>query len=314
MLDILITDGMEKTSLEELKRMNFTIVEKHYDKDALLKEIGKFHILVVRSATKVDKEIIDMASAGGKLKLIIRGGVGLDNIDVGYAKKKGIDVRNTPNASDTAVAELVIGHILNMARFLHNSNISMRKGQWNKKIYQGIEIEGKTLGIIGFGRIGRKLAKKANALGMKIRFYDIICPLINNQDYIHCDLDDLLASSDFISLHVPHNRGEKAVIGREEIQKMKDGAYLINCSRGGVVDEEALLEALNSNKLQGAAMDVFVNEPRPNKELINHDRVSVSPHIGASTREAQWKIGQEIKEIILDFLGRSGLNDQAKTI
>ena len=314
MLKILITDGMEKTSLEELKKMNFHVVEQHYNKEDLMKEIKKFHVLVVRSATKVTRDIIDEATKTNNLKLIVRGGVGLDNIDVEHARLKGITVRNTPNASNTSVAELVIGHILNMARFLHNSNITMRQGEWNKKKYQGVEIEGKTLGIIGFGRIGREVAKKANALGMKIKFYDVVGPIMNNQEYRYCDLDQLLSTSDFISLHVPYNKGERALIGKEEIQKMKDGAYLINCARGGVVDEEALIAALDSGKLAGAAMDVFMEEPTPNNILCNHDKVSVTPHIGASTKEAQRKIGEEINNIILEFWKGRGLNDRIETV
>lgn len=314
MLDILITDGMESTSLRELKNLNFNIVERHLTKEDLIKEIKDYHILVVRSATKVTREVIDGALETGKLKLIIRAGVGLDNIDVAYAKDQGIIVENTPNGSNTAVAELVIGHILNLARFIHQANISLKKGQWNKKMYQGMEIEGKTLGIVGFGRIGRELAKKARALGMKIKYYDIMYQLVDDGDYEYCDFHELLKTSDFISLHVPYKKGEKAVIGKEEINKMKDGAYLINCARGGVVDEEALLEALNSNKLAGAAIDVFLNEPNPNLDLCKHEKVSVTPHIGASTKEAQEKIGQEVKEIIIDFWKRSRLNDQVKTI
>lgn len=314
MLKILIADGMEETSLEKLKDMNFHVVNQHYDKVDLMDEIEKFNVLVVRSATKVTRDIIDRAVKANNLKLIIRAGVGLDNIDVEYARSKGIIVKNTPNASNISVAELVIGHIFNMARFLHNSNISMRKGEWNKKRYQGIEIDGKTLGIIGFGRIGRELAKKANALGMKINFYDVMGPVMNNEEYRYCDLEQLLSTSDFISLHVPYNKGEKALIGKEEIKKMKDGAYLINCARGGVIDEDALLDGLDSGKLAGAAMDVFMEEPNPNKLLCNHDKVSVTPHIGASTKEAQRKIGEEINDIILKFWKGRGLNDCIKTI
>lgn len=302
MLNILITDGMEKTNLEKLQSMNLHIVNQHYAKDELLAEIKKYNIIIVRSATKIDKDVIDATLADKNLKLIIRAGVGLDNIDVAYANKNGITVKNTPNASSTAVAELVLGHIFNMARFLHHSNITMRKGQWNKNQYQGIEISGKSLGIIGFGRIGKELAKKASALGMKINFYDLLDPNKYNAEYIYCNFDQLLATSDFISIHIPYNNKDKALIGKEEIIKMKDGAYLINCARGGVVDEEALLEALDAGKLAGAAIDVYTNEPKPNAKLCNHDKVSVTPHIGASTKEAQRKIGEEIQYIIEEFI------------
>lgn len=314
MLKILIADGIEKASLEELRNMNFYVVNEHYGEDDLIDEIRKFHIVVVRSATKITRKVIDEAVKTNNLKLIIRGGVGLDNIDVEYAQSKGIVVKNTPNASTTSVAELVLGHIFNMARFLHNSNISMRKGEWNKKKYQGIEIEGKSLGIVGFGRIGRELAKKANALGMKINFYDPLGPIIVKEEYRYCTMEELLSTSDFISLHVPHNKGDKAVIGKEEIEKMKDGVYLINCARGGVIDEEELIGGLESGKVGGAAMDVFMDEPAPNKILCNHDRVSITPHIGASTKEAQRKIGKEINDIIQNFWKECKLNDYIESV
>lgn len=314
MLKILIADGMEENSLNELKNMNFNVVNKHYDKEDLIDEIKEFNVIVVRSATKITRDLIDEAVKTNNLKLIIRGGVGLDNIDVEYAISKGITVRNTPNASNISVAELVIGHIFNMARFLHNSNISMRNGEWNKKKYQGIEIDGKTLGIIGFGRIGKELAKKATALGMRIKFYDVMGPVINNEVCRYCDLEELLATSDFISLHVPHIKDTKALIGKEEIEKMKDGVYLINCARGGVIDEEALIEGLDSGKIGGAAMDVFVDEPTPNRVLCNHEKVSVTPHIGASTKEAQRKIGEEINDTILEFWKGREFNDCIETV
>lgn len=313
MLRILITDGMEKTAVEKLKKMGFEIVEKHYEAEELMKEIKEFDILVVRSATKVRKPIIDAACETGKLKLIIRGGVGLDNIDADYAKARGIMVKNTPNASSASVAELVIGHMLNLARYIHNSNITMRQGQWNKKAYEGIEICGKTLGIIGFGRIGRETAKRAKALGMNVIYTDIAGELKEFHEYKYMTMDDLLAQSDFVTLHVPYSGG-KAVIGKEEIAKMKDGAYLINCARGGVVDEEALLEALDADKLAGAAVDVYVEEPAKNCPLCNHEKVSCTPHIGASTMEAQERIGQEIIEIIIDFCEGGELNGCAESL
>ncbi len=314
MLRILIADGMEEVAVKKLKDMNFDVVEKHYEKEELINQVKNFDVLVVRSATKVTRDIIDAAAETNKLKLIIRGGVGLDNIDVEYAKVRGISVRNTPNASSTSVAELVLGHIFSMARYLHNANITMRKGQWNKKIYKGIEIEGKTLGIIGFGRIGRETARKAKALGMNIVFYDIVGPKMEFREYKYCNLDQLLAISDFVSIHVPYDKGERAIIGKEEIKKMKDGAYLINCARGGVVDEDALLEALDSGKLAGAAVDVFVKEPAGNNPLCDHDKVSLTPHIGASTKEAQRRIGEEIVEIILNFFEGSELNSYVESI
>ncbi len=311
---ILIADGIEKTALEKLKEMKFEITEKHFEEIELIKEIKNFDILVVRSATKVNKAVIDAAAETKRLKLIIRGGVGVDNIDTDYAKVKGITVRNTPNASSASVAELVIGHIFTMARFIHCANVSMRKGEWNKSLYKGIEISGKTLGLIGFGRIGRETAKKAKALGMKIKFYDIAGPIMGNKCYKYYAMDEILTTSDFISLHVPFNSGEKAVIGKEEIDKMKHGAYLINCARGGVIDEEALIEALDTGKLAGAAMDVFEREPAINPILCDHECVSLTPHIGASTMEAQERIGEEIVDIIYDFTRGGELNGIAESI
>lgn len=300
MLRILISDGMEKEAVSRLKEMNLDVVEKHYEKEELLEEIKNYDVLIVRSNTKVKKDVIDAACVTGKLKLIIRGGVGLDNIDVAYAMENGIEVKNTPNASSISVAELAIGHMFNLARFIHNSNVTMRQGQWNKKAYEGIEILNKTLGVIGFGRIGKETADKANALGMKV-VYTNRRGEIEGSKYTYLPMDELLRTSDFISIHIPHS-GDKAVIGKREIEIMKDGAYIINCARGGVVDEDALLEALNNNKLAGAAIDVFAEEPTKNNSLLNHDKVSCTPHIGASTKEAQSRIGDEIVEIILNYM------------
>ena len=242
--------------------------------------------------------MIDSALETGNLKLIIRGGVGVDNIDVTYAESKGIKVRNTPKSSSLAVAELALGHMFCLARFIGIANVAMREGKWNKNKYTGIELSGKTLGLIGFGRIGRELAKKAKALEMKVIYNDILGPAKDCPEYSFVSLDELLADSDFISLHLPGNEDESPVIGKPEFSKMKDGVYLINCARGSVVDEAALLEALNSGKIAGAGIDVFPEEPTKNLELVNHERVSVTPHIGASTKEAQKRIGEEIISII----------------
>ncbi|WP_312702364.1 D-2-hydroxyacid dehydrogenase [Sedimentibacter sp.] len=300
MLRILITDGMEKEAVNKLKTMDTEVVEKFYEKEELMEEVKNFDVMIVRSNTKVKKDVIDAALITGRLKLIIRGGVGLDNIDVVYAETNGIKVRNTPNASSASVAELVIGQMFNLARFIHNSNITMRQGQWNKKAYEGIEIFNKTLGVIGFGRIGKETANKAAALGMNIVYTDVIGE-VDNAKYKYLPMDELLKVSDFVSIHIPYS-GDNAVIGKREIGLMKDGAYIINCARGGVVDEEALLEALDNNKLGGAAIDVFVEEPAKNSPLVRHDRVSCTPHIGASTQEAQTRIGDEIVEIIFDYM------------
>jgi len=298
MAKILITDGMDKGAVQTLKDMGYEVVEQFFEPEPLKEQVKEFNILIVRSATKVRKEIIDSAVETGNLGLIIRGGVGVDNIDVVYAESKGIKVRNTPNASSLAVAELVLSHMFCLARFIGLSNITMREGKWEKKKYTGIELGGKTLGIVGFGRIGKELAKKASALGMKIIYNDVLGPVKDLSKYTFVSLDELLTDSDFISLHVPGEKDEPPLISENEFSKMKDGVYIINCSRGSVVDEKALLEALNSGKLAGAGIDVFSEEPTNNFELISHEKVSVTPHIGASTKEAQERIGEEVVSIV----------------
>lgn len=300
MLRILVTDGMEKSGVDKLNADGFEVVEKFYDAEELGERLKDFDAVVVRSATKVRKPIIDKA-AGGRLKLIIRGGVGVDNIDVAYAEEKGIGVRNTPKASSASVAELTIAHMFAVSRFLHVSNVSMREGKWDKKKYEGVELMGKTLGLIGFGRIAREVAKRASALGMKVIYTDVLGKMEGYEDFEFVEFEELLKNADYISLHIPFDKTKGAVIGSKEIAAMKDGAYLINCARGGVVCEKALLEALNSGKLAGAAIDVFEEEPTKNEELVRHPKVSVTPHIGASTVEAQTRIGEEIVSIIEEY-------------
>jgi len=298
MIKILVTDGMDKGAVQTLKDTDYDVTEQFFNPEDLKEQVRKFNVIIVRSATKVRKEIIDSALQAENLKLIIRGGVGVDNIDVVYAESKGVKVRNTPKASSLSVAELVLGHMFAISRFIGIANATMREGKWNKKQYTGIELSGKTLGVVGFGRIGQVLAKKANAFGMKVIYTDILGPNKNCPDYNFVSFDQLLADSDFISLHVPGNKDKSPLIDKEKLAKMKDGVRLVNCARGGVIDEEALLEALNSGKVAGAGIDVYVEEPNNNIELVNHERVSVTPHIGASTKEAQKRIGQEIISII----------------
>lgn len=301
MIRVLVTDGMEKSGIEDLKAKGFEVVEKFYEPEALGEELKEFDVIVVRSATKVRKPIIDKALEAGRLKLIIRGGVGVDNIDVAYAMEKGIKVSNTPNASSASVAELALAHMFAISRFINISNVSMRQGKWDKKKYEGVEIGGKTLGLIGFGRISRELAKKASALGMTVIYTDIIGKASDCDEHEFCELNNVLRRADYVSLHIPFFKEQGATIGKDQIAMMKDGAFLINCARGGVVDETALLEALDSGKLAGAGIDVFVEEPTKNEALVNHPKVSVTPHIGAATAEAQTRIGSEIVSIICDF-------------
>ncbi|MGL5244082.1 MAG: D-2-hydroxyacid dehydrogenase [Sarcina sp.] len=298
MVKVLVCDGLEKKALVKLERLGVSVIDKHYEVVELKEKVKEVDCVVVRSATKIRKDLIDEAIKTNKLKLIIRGGVGLDNIDVNYAEEKGIKVANTPNASSTSVAELVLAHMLCLARFLNQSNITMRDGKWNKKIYEGIELSGKTLGIIGIGRIGKVLAVKASVLGMDIIYYDSLGQIKDLKEYKYVSFDELLEKSDFISLHVPTT---DIIIGEKEINKMKKGAFIINSARGKVIDEEAILNALNSEKLGGVGLDVFNEEPTKNKPLINHPRVSVTPHIGAATEDAQKRIGEEVVSIIDEY-------------
>lgn len=301
MARILVTDGMDKNAVNKLKELGHEVVEQFYEADELKEEIKEFDCIIVRSATKVREPIIDAALETKKLKLIIRAGVGVDNIDVNYAMERGITVNNTPNASSQSVAELAIGHMFALARHIHISNVTMRNGEWNKKAYKGIELSGKTLGLIGFGRIAIETAKRAKALGMNVIYNTRSGKKEGYDEYRYVDMDELLKVSDFISLHIPYIKENGPTLSTDEFEKMKKGVYIINCARGGVVDEEALLEALDSGKVAAAALDVFEEEPTKNERILKHDRISLTPHIGASTKEAQARIGEEIVSIIKNF-------------
>jgi D-3-phosphoglycerate dehydrogenase len=285
--------------------------------EELMTRLPEFDGIIVRSATKVRKDLIE---ACPKLKFIARGGVGLDNIDVDFAKSKGIPVFNTPAASSASVAELAFAHIFNLSRNLHISNKRMPdEGRENfkklkKQFSSGIEVRGKNLGIIGIGRIGQEVARIGLGLGMNILPVDpyikeaqITLELYKSDDIgltvkiESVPLDYMLERADFVSMHVPFSGG-KPIIGVDEIAKMKTGACIINAARGGTVDENALLDALNSGKLRGAGLDVFVGEPTPRQELLDMEQVSLSPHIGASTAEAQRNIGLELADKIIAHL------------
>ena len=295
MLRILLNDGLDKKAISNLEFLGFDVDTNHYDIEDLKEKIKKIDCIVIRSATKIRRELIDEAIKGGKLKLIIRGGVGLDNIDVQYAEQNGIKVRNTPNASSSSVAEIILAHMFSLARFLNQSNVTMKAGLWKKKDYVGVELEGKTLGIIGMGRIGSELAKKCTALGMKIIYFDLMDIKNIDNNYRKVEFDELLRESDFISINIS---GTKSIIGSEELKKVKKGAFIINTSRGKALDEEAIITSLNDGTLGGVGLDVFLEEPSKNLELIKHPKVSLTPHIGASTKEAQMKIGEEVINII----------------
>lgn len=299
---ILVTDGMDPQAMEILRAEGHEVAEQFYEPDQLGQVLRDFDAVVVRSKTKIRAKQLDEAR-GSRLKLIIRGGVGVDNIDVAYAQSLGYTVKNTPKASSESVAELALGHMFSCARFLSAAGCTMRAGKWEKKAYgKGIELRGKTLGIIGFGRIGQCLGTMAKALGMNVIAYDVYhVPGIEKQMNVrYVEMEELFAKADFISLHTPAVDGTP-LINAENIAKMKDGAILVNTSRGNNVDEDALLDALNLGKLRGAGLDVYADETDRNQKLINHPNVSCTPHIGGSTVEAQSRIGEEIVEIIRNF-------------
>jgi len=298
---VLASDPLAAEAVAAMRGAGLEVDEKtELSVDELKAEIGAYDAIVVRSATKVRAEIID---AGPNLKLIVRAGVGLDNVDVGYARQKGIEVRNTPAASSNSVAELALGHILSLARHIGRGTASMKSGKWEKKQLKGIEIDGKTLGIVGIGRIGQVLARKANALGMRVICQDAyltespipeIAPMV--------ELDRLLAESDFLSLHIPFDPAIGPAIAAAQFAKMKDGVRIVNCARGGVIDEAALVDAMECGKVAGAALDVFETEPpAEDHPLLAQDAVSLTPHIGASTVEAQARVGAEAAQIVIDF-------------
>ena len=298
---ILASDGMEKNAVAALRDQGHEVVEQFYAPEELAEQVKNFDVLVVRSATKVRTPIIDAALETGRLKLIIRGGVGIDNIDHEYAESKGIKVMNTPRAASSAVAELAMAHMLSCARFVSIAGHTMREGKWEKKIYNGIEVHGKTLGIVGYGRIGQSLGRMAIAMGMEVVAYDVFhVPGIENEHMHYVELDELFAVSDFISLHVPSLEGQP-LVNAETIAKMKDGVIIVNTSRGTNIDEAALLEALNSGKVRAAGLDVWSSEPATDNPLLSHPHVSCTPHIGAATAEAQGRIGAEIVDIIGKF-------------
>ena len=296
---ILVTDGMDKTAMAQLRELGHEVVEQFYEPDQLGKALRDFDVAVVRSKTKVRANHIDEAK-GGRLKLLIRGGVGVDNIDVAYAKENGIDVKNTPNASSQSVAELAMGHMFACTRSISIAGHTMREDKWEKKTYgKGIELQGKTLGIVGFGRIGQHLGVMAKAIGMNVVAFarHPNAAVSEKLGIPYVSMDELLATSDFISLHAPAVDGG-ALVNEASIAKMKDGVVIINTSRGANVDEAALLAALESGKVRAAGLDVYADEPTSNKALYSHPMVSCTPHIGAATVEAQKRIGAEIVEII----------------
>lgn len=296
-MKILICDKTEKESIEQMRAAGLTVdVRDDITPEELMTVLPNYDGMVVRSRTKVRKELID---ACPNLKVIVRGGVGLDTIDHEYAKSKGITVMNTPLASSASVAELTIGFMLMLARSLYQAAASMKAEIWDKKSFVGDEIGGKTLGLIGIGNIGRETAKRALALGMTVVAYD---PYVKEAEGIQLvTLDELLAQSDYISFHLPKTAESANMIGAAQFAKMKNGVRIVNCARGGIIDENALYEALTSGKVAGAALDVFAEEPPADWKLLKLDNVIGSPHIGASTKEAQARVGAEVAEKLIAF-------------
>lgn len=316
-MKILANDGLDQSGIDSLTKNGFEVITKKVAQEDLISYINEHSIktLLVRSATVVRKDLIDACPS---LEIIGRGGVGMDNIDVEYARSKKIHVINTPSASSASVAELVFAHFFSGARFLSDSNRRMplighlEFAKLKKSYAQGIELRGKTIGIIGMGRIGQEVAKIALGLGMRVIAADnqigiasIKVKFYNNQ-YINVDietepLEEVLKHSDFITLHVPAQK-VGYMIGTNEFEMMKIGVAIVNCSRGGVIDESALIKAIDSGKVAFAGLDVFENEPKPSKEILNHDKISLTPHTGASTVEAQDRIGLSLADQICNIL------------
>ena len=316
-MKILANDGVSQSGVDILTQAGFEVITTNVAQEQLVNYINenKITVLLVRSATTARKELIDACPG---LKVIGRGGVGMDNIDVAYAREKGLSVINTPAASSSSVAELVFAHLFGGVRFLYDSNRNMPlEGESNfkglKKAYaKGIELRGKTIGIIGFGRIGQEVAKIALGVGMNVvaadKYMDaaeVAVELFNGQSMTvkieTISVEEVLKKSDFISLHVPAQKDY--VIGSKELGLMKEGAVIVNAARGGVVDEVALVEALDNNKLAFACLDTFENEPKPEIKLLMHPKISLTPHIGAATLEAQDRIGDELAQQIISILG-----------
>ena len=316
-MKVLANDGLDQSGIDALSSKGFEVITKKVAQEELINFINAHQIktLLVRSATTVRKDLIDACPS---IEIIGRGGVGMDNIDVEYARSKDIHVINTPSASSASVAELVFAHLFSGARFLEDANRKMpiigetEFAKLKKSYAKGIELRGKTIGIIGMGRIGQEVAKIALGMGMRVIAADnnvgkaAIKVKFYNGQFINVDIltepmEDVLRHSDFITFHVPAQK-EGYMIGKNEIERMKDGVAIINCSRGGVIDESALIEALNSGKVRFAGLDVFENEPTPSKEILTHPKISLTPHTGASTLEAQDRIGISLAEQISSIL------------
>ncbi len=301
---VLICDPVAKEAVAILSNAGIAVDEKSGLKEPdLVSCIGEYDGVIVRSATKITRPVIE---AGKRLKVIARGGVGLDNIDVACAKERGIPVVNTPQASSISVAELAIGLIFAVARAIPAADASIKAGKWEKKKFMGSELYGKKIGVIGIGRIGQEIAVRALGLGMKVTTCARTrrcAPIVQAPLMEACDMDALLRESDIITLHIPKTKESTHLIGEKQFAMMKKGVIIINCARGGVVDEKALYEALQSGKVRGAALDVFeIEPPAPDNPLLKLENVVATPHIGASTVEGQFRVGTEVAALVVDKL------------
>jgi D-3-phosphoglycerate dehydrogenase len=297
MMKILICDKTENEAIEQMRAAGLQVdIRDDITPDELPKVLPAYDGMVVRSRTKVRQPLIDVCP---NLKVIVRGGVGLDTIDADYAKSKGITVMNTPLASSASVAELAIGYMFALARSIYQASSSMKSEKWEKKQFEGVELGGKTLGLVGIGNIGKEVALRANALGMTVLAYD---PYVKSAEGVKIvTLDELLKASDYISLHLPKTKESAGMLGADAFAKMKPGVRIINCARGGIIDEAALYDALTSGKVAGAALDVYAEEPLTDWKLVKLPNVIGSPHIGAATREAQGRVGTEVAQKLIDF-------------
>ncbi len=294
-MKVLICDATDPKALKIIEEAGIEVVNRpDITPEELLEIIPEFPCMVVRSRTKVTKEVID---AGSSLKSIVRAGVGLDNIDVGYAKEKGVSVLNTPSASTQSVAELTIAYLMALARNIPLMTASMKAGKWEKKSFLGSEVSGKKLGLIGTGRIGQAVADRAIALGMTVVAYRHQLP---NVPFV--ELDNLLAEADYISLHIPHTEETHNILDASAFAKMKDGVRIINCARGGTIDEDALYQAIQDGKVAGVALDVFAQEPLVDPKLFSLDQVIGSPHVGAGTSEAKERVGKVAAQKVIEAL------------
>ena len=299
-MKILVCDKMESDAIEKMRAAGLT-VDTNFEitPEELPSVLPNYEGCVVRSRTKIRQPLIDVCP---NLKVIVRGGVGLDTIDAEYARSKGITVMNTPKASSASVAELAIGYMFMLARNLYKASETMKAEKWEKKAFEGDEIGGKTLGLIGLGNIGKEVAKRAKALGMTVLAYD---PFVKEAEGIKlASFDDVLAKSDYITLHLPKTKESADMIGKAQFEKMKNGVRIINCARGGIINEQALQEALASGKVAGAALDVYAEEPPTDWKLARMENVICSPHIGAATKEAQGRVGAEVAEKLIEFAAK----------